>query len=157
MPHRDKVFAASNLAPHLHAKRVGSFISNVISLPPPTNAADAKLQIGIIMQYVRAGYATVEEGDKLIGHLKTFIDAESIVDLAPRVTALELAQASGNQSTQVGVIIQGGLPGLPGTESLIMPDDVQVIEAMADERNNPSEPPASLGAGDSGEKDGHSD
>jgi hypothetical protein len=157
MSHRDKVFASSCLAPYLHPKRTGQFISNVISLPPPTNAADAKLQIGIIMQYVRAGYATVEEGDKLIGDLKAFIDAESIVDLVPRVAALEQAQAArGDQpATQVGLIIEGGLPTMPGTESLILPD-VQMIEAMVDERTNLGEPLAPLGTDGGEPQDGDS-
>jgi hypothetical protein len=144
LSHRDKLFAASNLAPYVHPKRTGQFISNVISLPPPANAADAKLQIDIIMQYVRAGYATVEEGDKLIAHLKTFIDAESIVDLAPRVAALEQAQAArGDQPTQVGIVVNGGLPLMPGVEGVILPD-VQMIEPMPDERTNLSESPASF-------------
>jgi hypothetical protein len=130
MSHRDKVFAASNLAPYVHPKRTGQFISNVISLPPPTNAADATLQIGIIMQYVRAGYATVEEGDKLIAHLRAFVDAGSIADLVPRVTALEQAQAArGDQpAAQIGLIVEGGLPVMPGAECVVMPSDIQMIE-----------------------------
>jgi hypothetical protein len=159
LSHRDKLFAASNLAPYVHPKRTGQFISNVINLPAPTNAADAKLQIGIVMQYVRAGYATVEEGDKLIAHLKTFIDAEGIVDLAPRVARLEAeAAARGDQPVaQVGVVIQGGLPVMPGTEALIMPDDVLAIEAIPDERDHVGKPSASPGTDAGGPKDGDSD
>jgi hypothetical protein len=122
LSHRDKLFAASNLAPYVHPKRTGQFISNVISLPPPVNAADAKLQIGIIMQYVRAGYATMEEGDKLIAHLNTFINAETVVDVIPRVAALEAKEAArAEQGSAVGFIIQSDMPALPGTD-IIMPD-----------------------------------
>jgi hypothetical protein len=150
MSHRDKVFAASNLAPYVHPKRVGQFISNTISLPPPSNAADAKLQTGIIMQYVRAGYATVEEGDKLIGHLKTFIDAEGIVDLGPRVARLEAKDAARAEqgTTQIGVVIQSDFPRLPGTESMIMPAGVKAIESISNEPASPAPPPGSSGAED---------
>jgi hypothetical protein len=137
MSHRDKVFAASNLAPYLHPKRTGQFISNVISLPPPKDAADAKLQIGIVMQYARAGYCTLEESDKLVAHLQAFINAESVVELTPRIAALEAAAlARGEQpATQVGIVIESGLPRLPGCENLIMPSQQQ-IESAVNERND---------------------
>jgi hypothetical protein len=158
LSHRDELFAASNLAPYVHPKRTGSFISSQLNLPPPQNAAEAKGQMALIAGHARLGYVTLEESDKLIGHLKTFIDAEGIVDLAPRVARLEAeAAARGDQPVaQVGVVIQGGLPVMPGTESLIMPDDVLAIEAVPDERNHTGESSASSGTDGSEPKDGDS-
>jgi hypothetical protein len=132
----------------VHPKRTGQFISNVINLPAPTNSADAKLQIGIVMQYVRAGYATVEEGDKLIAHLKTFIDAEGIVGLAPRIAKLEAEAAlrAEQGGTNVGIIVETSLPQLPGTESMIFPGTIAIESMSPDERDDLKQPAQPIGA-----------
>jgi hypothetical protein len=156
MSHRDKVFAASNLAPYLHPRRTGSFISSTLNLPPPQNASEAKGQISLITGHVRLGYVTLEEGDKLIAHLRSFIDAEAVTDLAPRIAAIEAREAArGNQpTTQIGIVVEGGLPTLPGCEGLITRDDVPVIEAVPDDRANLGESPTSSREVTSGEPPG---
>jgi hypothetical protein len=143
MSHRDKVFAASNLAPYVHPKRTGQYVSNVINIPPPQNAAEAKNQIALVSHHVRLGYATVEEGNALISHLEAFIRAEGVTELAPRIAALEQAAAARGDTivNQVALSIESSLPRLPGNEQLIMPNQQQ-IEAAANERGDAAQSPS---------------
>jgi hypothetical protein len=149
MPKRDRLLASAQLAPYKHARRTGQFITKSLVLPEPKNAQQAQEQIGMIARIAREGGCTMEESSVLIAHLESYIRAAAVVELGPRIAALEAAAlARGEQpATQVGIVIESGLPRLPGCENLIMPSQQQ-IESAANERNDAEQSLESTREGD---------
>jgi hypothetical protein len=135
MPKRDRLLASAQLAPYKHARRTGQYIGKSLVLPEPTSAQMAQEQIAMIARIAREGGCTMEESTVLIGHLESYIRAAGVVELGPRLAALEAREAArvAQGGAPVGLIIESTLPPLPGCESMIMPDTL-MIEGLSDER-----------------------
>jgi hypothetical protein len=151
MPKRDRPLASAQLAPFKHAKRTGQYISKSLVLPEPTSAEMAREQIGMIARIAREGGCTMEESTTLISHLQAYINASAVVDLVPRLAALEAKEAArAEQGTaNVGILIQSDLPLLPGAEDLILPNTLP-IESLTDDRTDVAQPASQAGKGNRG-------
>jgi hypothetical protein len=86
--------ASAQLAPYKHARKTGQYIGKSLVLPEPTDARMAQEQIAMISRIAREGNITLEESTVLIGHLESYIRAAGIVELGPRIAALEAREAA---------------------------------------------------------------
>jgi hypothetical protein len=113
-----RVQAAGLLLPFQCARVTDRKISKPIDLPVATDVAGARGNIGIIKAYVAAGQLGLEEGQALIEmELKT-IDAIMATALEVDVQALERHTIE-NPKTVGGVHVKGGMPQLPGTDTIL--------------------------------------
>jgi hypothetical protein len=123
-PDRDKTTAAAILAPFMHVKPTGEFLSKRLDMPAPKNVNEALQQIQQINAMVQTQYITIQEGERLVAMLNTFIEAtRGSVDHA-RIEQLERILIE-RGAPVVAISIDGGLPALPleeGQPGIIMPD-----------------------------------
>jgi hypothetical protein len=150
IPIRDKLAAAAIQAPYKHAKQTSKVLSNRINLPVPQNAADARTQIGLILQMVRQQMLTVEEGEKQIAMLQAFITADNDADFGPRLERLE-ARYQNQGAPIIDAEVVSDMPALPLGENdapIIMPGtpEWKAKYGLADQQK-PPESAGEAGAG----------
>jgi hypothetical protein len=113
--------AANMLAPYLHSKNATKpiaadpvYFEQAVSLPRPTTIRLACDNIALLTEMKSQGQLDVASADSLINDQRIILNA--LVDEA------KLLAAQGDPTVPQKIIIEGGLPQLPGCENLIMPE-----------------------------------
>ena len=135
--------AANMLAPYLHSKCMAKpvppdpvYFEQAVSLPRPTTIRLACDNIALLTEMKSQGELDVASADSLINDQRIILNA--LVDEA------KLLAAQGDPSIPQKIIIEGGLPQLPGCENLIMPEQLNghSLELSATPAQAQGEPPA---------------
>ena len=114
-----KIAASANLMPYYHSKLGATpippspiYAQEAVSLPRPKTIREAYENVLKLSEMKAQGQLDVTTADSLIADQKTVLNA--MVDEA------KLLAAAGNPNQEQRIIIEGGLPPIPGTE-VIMP------------------------------------
>jgi hypothetical protein len=115
-----KIAASGQLMPYYHSKLGATpippspiYVQEAISLPRPTNIQSAYENILKLSEMKASGQLDFVTADSLINDQRVVLNA--MVDEA------KLIVARGDPNAEQKIIIEGGLPTLPGCDNLIMP------------------------------------
>ena len=134
-----KIAASANLMPYYHSKLGATpippspiYAQEAVSLPRPKTIREAYENVLKLSEMKAQGQLDVTTADSLIADQKTVLNA--MVDEA------KLLAANGDPNQEQRIIIQGGLPSLPGT-TITMPQlnghHLELEAAKADPINGP--------------------
>jgi hypothetical protein len=114
-----KIAAAAALAPYAHPKLQSiptpKFVEHPIDVPDFTSVEIARELIATVTVRVARGELDFQSGQELIAMAKVWLDTMN------DQSSLDLKEMDHGAQPERTIRIEGGLPQLPGCESLIMP------------------------------------
>jgi hypothetical protein len=106
------------------------YLSRSIDIPPPTSVAEAQDQMQQVIGLERLRYIGVDEAREQIERLGAYIASQQSIDHEARIAALE--QANRERGPPAPIIEVTGMPAMPGTENVRMPECATPAEPPSD-------------------------